>query len=153
MTHDVSATHGVPVTRDVPVTHGVPVRPAEHGSLAADWEPRGEADCRVRTIMDRVGDKWSVAVVTELTAGPRRFSELKRALPGINQRMLTSTLRVLERDGLVTRTVYPQVPPRVDYELTDLGRTLLDTVTSLLAWAERNADGIDEARRRYDARG
>ncbi|SQD98014.1 Transcriptional regulator, HxlR family [Parafrankia sp. Ea1.12] len=111
----------VAVTHNVPVAHNVPVQPAEHGSLAADWEPRGEADCRVRTIMDRVGDKWSVAVVTELTAGPRRFSELKRALPGINQRMLTSTLRVLERDGLVTRTVYPQVPPRVDYELTGLG--------------------------------
>nr|WP_308301201.1 helix-turn-helix domain-containing protein [Frankia sp. Mgl5] len=140
------------MTHNVPVTHNVPMQPAERGSLVAAWEPQDEADCRVRTIMDRVGDKWSVAVVTQLSAGPRRFSELKRALPGINQRMLTSTLRVLERDGLVTRTVHPQVPPRVDYELTDLGRTLLDTVASLLDWAVRNADGIDEARRRYDAR-
>ncbi|MCK9903115.1 helix-turn-helix transcriptional regulator [Frankia sp. Cpl3] len=102
--------------------------------------------------MDRVGDKWSLAVVSELSAGPRRFSEVRRAVPGINQRMLTSTLRTLERDGLVSRTVYAQIPPRVDYELTGLGRTLLATVSSLIAWAASNADDIDEARRRYDAR-
>lgn len=115
-------------------------------------QPVADADCRVRAVMDRVGDKWSVAVVNEISGGPRRFSEIKRCLPGINQRMLTSTLRVLERDGLVTRTVYPEVPPRVDYELTDMGRAMLDTVSSLLDWAQRNVDGIDEARRRYDAR-
>ncbi|OHV30990.1 HxlR family transcriptional regulator [Parafrankia colletiae] len=119
---------------------------------ARAWEPQGETDCRVRTIMDRVGDKWSLAVVSELSAGPRRFSEVRRAVPGINQRMLTSTLRTLERDGLVSRTVYAQIPPRVDYELTGLGRTLLATVSSLIAWAASNADDIDEARRRYDAR-
>lgn len=113
---------------------------------------RTDPSCQARIVMDRVGAKWSLGVINELRAGPRRFSEVRRALPGINQRMLTSTLRVLERDGLVTRTVYPQVPPRVDYELTGLGRTLLDTVSSLFDWAERNAEDIDEARRRYDAR-
>ncbi len=82
----------------------------------------------VRDVLSRVGDKWSVLVVTLLCGGPRRFNELRRTIEGISQRMLTLTLRGLERDGLVTRTVYPTVPPRVDYELTTMGRTLLEPV-------------------------
>mgnify|MGYP002621403448 FL=1 len=108
--------------------------------------------CGVREVLDRVGDKWSIAVVNQLGSGPRRFSELKRAIDGISQRMLTSTLRTLERDGLVHRTVYPEVPPRVEYELTELGRTLLDTTWELMNWALEHREEIDRARSRYDAR-
>src|SRR3974390_2698660 len=96
-------------------------------------------DCRaVSDVLARVGDKWSVLVVTLLGKGPRRFNELRRAIGGISQRMLTLTLRGLERDGLVTRTVYPTVPPRVDYGLTTLGRDLLVPVSALGEWAIRN---------------
>ena len=106
----------------------------------------------VREVLHRVGDKWSVLVVALLGDGPKRFSELRRAVEGISQRMLTLTLRGLERDGLITRTVYPSVPPRVDYALTRLGCTLLAPVTKLTAWAEDNRLQIQEARNRYDAR-
>jgi DNA-binding HxlR family transcriptional regulator len=108
--------------------------------------------CGVREVLDRVGDKWSLAVINELGHGSRRFTELKRAIEGISQRMLTVTLRGLERDGLITRTVHPVVPPRVDYELTSLGYTLLETVWALMNWAIKYRDDIDEARRRFDAR-
>ncbi|MCC5575848.1 helix-turn-helix transcriptional regulator [Microtetraspora sp. AC03309] len=113
---------------------------------------RDDATCRVREILDRVGDKWSLAVVAELGKEGRRFTELKRAVPGISQRMLTATLRGLERDGLVLRTVHPVVPPRVDYALTSLGRTLLTTVWALMDWALEHIDDIDRARNEYDAR-
>lgn len=113
---------------------------------------RDDATCRVREILDRVGDKWTVTVISELGGGPRRFTELKRGIPGISQRMLTATLRGLERDGLVTRTVHPVVPPRVDYQLTSLGRTLLDTAWTLMNWALQHVDDIGAARRKYDAR-
>jgi DNA-binding HxlR family transcriptional regulator len=102
--------------------------------------------------MDRVGDKWSIAVIHSLGKDTLRFTELKRDIDGISQRMLTATLRALERDGLVRRTVHPVVPPRVDYALTDLGLTLLGTVCTLMTWAVTNADEIDEARAAYDAR-
>jgi DNA-binding HxlR family transcriptional regulator len=105
-----------------------------------------------REILDRVGDKWSVYVVAVLGEGPRRFSELKRMIEGISQRMLTLTLRGLERDGLVTRTVYPTVPPSVEYALTALGRTLLGPVTALARWAEKNRGRIQQARERFDER-
>ena len=108
-------------------------------------------DCRTVTeILSRVGDKWSVQVVVQLGTGPKRFNELRRIVGGISQRMLTLTLRGLERDGLVTRTVYPTVPPRVDYQLTGLGCSLLNTVRGLGEWAIRNRDEILEARRRFD---
>jgi DNA-binding HxlR family transcriptional regulator len=108
-------------------------------------------DCRTVTeILSRVGDKWSVQVVVQLGEGPKRFNELRRSVDGISQRMLTLTLRGLERDGLVTRTVYPTIPPRVDYELTGLGCSLLKTVRGLGEWAIANRDGILEARRRFD---
>jgi DNA-binding HxlR family transcriptional regulator len=113
---------------------------------------RDDTVCRVREILDRVGDKWSLTVVAELGQGSRRFTELKRGIPGISQRMLTVTLRGLERDGLVNRTVYPVVPPRVDYELTDLGRTLLDRAWALMNWALVHMDDIDKARLDYDSR-
>lgn len=106
--------------------------------------------CPSREVLSRVGDKWSVFVIAMLKSGPKRFSELRREIEGISQRMLTLTLRGLERDGLVTRTVTPSIPPRVDYALTPLGRTLLDPVIRLAIWAERNRGRIQEARDRFD---
>jgi DNA-binding HxlR family transcriptional regulator len=109
-------------------------------------------DCRaISEVLSRVGDKWTVLVVTVLGDGRKRFSEVRRALGSISQRMLTLTLRGLERDGLVTRTVFPSVPPRVEYELTKLGRSLLEPVSGLGLWARRNRQAIDEARQRFDA--
>ena len=109
-------------------------------------------DCRaVSEVLSRVGDKWTILVVSELGNGPRRFNEIRRALGSISQRMLTLTLRGLERDGLVTRTVFPTVPPRVDYELTKLGRSLLEPVSGIGLWARQNRESIQEARRRFDA--
>jgi DNA-binding HxlR family transcriptional regulator len=110
-------------------------------------------DCRaVSAILARIGDKWSVLIVMLLGDGPKRFSEIKRMVGGISQRMLTLTLRGLERDGLVTRTVFPTVPPRVDYALTDLGRSLWPPVEALGLWARANQHDIEGARRRFDAR-
>jgi DNA-binding HxlR family transcriptional regulator len=108
-------------------------------------------DCRaISEVLSRVGDKWTVLVVVTLGEGPKRFNELRRALGSISQRMLTLTLRALERDGLVTRTVYPTIPPRVDYELTRLGRSLLEPVNALSSWARKNRMSIAEARERFD---
>lgn len=109
-------------------------------------------DCRaVSAVLDRVGDKWSVLVVTMLGDGPKRFNELRRAIASISQRMLTLTLRGLERDGLVTRTVFATVPPRVDYALTELGCSLLTPVNALGLWARQNQEKILHARARFDA--
>jgi DNA-binding HxlR family transcriptional regulator len=113
---------------------------------------RDDTTCRVRDVLDRVGSKWALTVIHELGPGKRRFTQIKNSVPGISQRMLTETLRGLERDGLVERTVHPVVPPRVDYELTPLGQTLLETVRSLLDWALDHIDDIDAAREAYDAR-
>jgi DNA-binding HxlR family transcriptional regulator len=107
-------------------------------------------DCPIREVLDRVGDKWSVLVVVLLGQRTHRFSELHRAIDGISQRMLTLTLRALVRDGLVARTVYASVPPRVDYELTDLGRTLLIPLAALQEWADAHRDDIRAARERHD---
>ena len=115
-------------------------------------DSNGPHPCRARAILDRVGDKWSMYVISQLSSRPKRFNELKRDIDGISQRMLSVTLRGLERDGLVTRTMYPVMPPRVDYALTDLGRTLLATVTQFLTWAHEHLDEIEVARARYDAR-
>jgi len=114
----------------------------------------GVADsCRpITDILTRVGDKWSVMVVMLLGNGTKRFNEMRRLIGGISQRMLTLTLRGLERDGLVTRTVFPTVPPRVDYALTDLGRSLLPPISALGAWAYGHRDAIDAARLAFDAR-
>jgi DNA-binding HxlR family transcriptional regulator len=109
------------------------------------------ADCRaVSDVLARVGDKWSVLVVTRLGDGPLRFNELRRSIGGISQRMLTLTLRGLERDGLITRTVFATIPPRVDYALTPLGHDLLNPVAALGAWAIRNQPKIARARERFD---
>ncbi len=109
------------------------------------------SDCRaVSGVLARVGDKWSVLIVSRLGAAPMRFNELKREIGGISQRMLTLTLRGLERDGLVTRTVFATIPPRVDYELTALGRSLLEPVTALSDWALKNTGKIDAARAKFD---
>jgi DNA-binding HxlR family transcriptional regulator len=115
--------------------------------------PQTHGDCRaVASILARVGDKWSVFVIMLLGNGPRRFNEIKRMVGGISQRMLTLTLRGLERDGLVTRTVFPTIPPRVDYELTDLGRGLWQPVETLGKWAMEHQAEIEKARARFDAR-
>lgn len=109
-------------------------------------------DCRaVSGILQRIGDKWSVLIIQRLGEGPRRFNEIKRIIGGISQRMLTLTLRNLERDGLVSRTVTPTVPPRVDYALTDLGRDLLIPVSALGQWAIEHTPCIQAARARFDA--
>src|SRR3954467_4554787 len=110
-------------------------------------------DCRaVSEVLSRVGDKWTILVVSELGNGPKRFNEIRRALGSISQRMLTLTLRGLERDGLVTRTVFPTIPPRVDYELTDLGRGLSKPVQALGKWAFDHRIEIESARTKFDGR-
>jgi DNA-binding HxlR family transcriptional regulator len=113
--------------------------------------PPHAACMALREALNRVGDKWSVQVIGSLGAGPRRFSELRRTIDGVSQRMLTLTLRGLERDGLVTRTVTPTTPPRVDYGLTPMGRTLLVPVMALAAWAEEHRVAMQQARGVFDA--
>jgi DNA-binding HxlR family transcriptional regulator len=108
------------------------------------------AGCRAREVLDRVGDKWSMYVIALLGQGTKRFSELRREIDAITPRMLTVTLRTLERDGLITRTVYPVIPPKVEYALTSMGETLLKTVTALVEWAATHLSEIDAARERYD---
>ena len=111
-------------------------------------------DCRaISEVLDRVGDKWSVLVVATLGEGPKRFNELRRAIESISQRMLTLTLRGLERDGLVTRTMFPTIPPRVDYALTELGCSLLTPVNALGDWARQNRLKIEQARAKFDTAG
>lgn len=111
------------------------------------------AECpKISQVLARVGEKWSVLIIIMLADGPRRFSDLKRAIGGISQRMLTLCLRGLERDGLVRRTVFPVVPPRVEYELTALGHSLRQPVTQLANWARDHLAALDAAREEYDAR-
>ena len=108
--------------------------------------------CRtISTLLSRIGDKWTVLVVQTLGQGSRRFNELRREIPSVSQRMLTLTLRNLERDGLVSRTVTPSIPPRVDYALTDLGCSLLKPVNALSQWALEHVDAIHAAHARFDA--
>jgi DNA-binding HxlR family transcriptional regulator len=126
-----------------------------HAELFSNIEKNGVASvansCRPMTdILSRVGDKWSVMIVMLLGPGPKRFNEIRRAINGISQRMLTLTLRGLERDGLVTRTVFPTIPPRVDYELTELGQSLRCPIDALGEWAFANRGKIDAARARFD---
>ena len=108
--------------------------------------------CPTRQVLTRIADKWTMLVITLLAEEEKlRFSELRRQIEGISQKMLTQTLRGLERDGLVTRTVYPTVPVTVEYRLTDLGRSLGETVSAIRGWAYANMDEIEGARERYDA--
>ena len=112
---------------------------------------RDTGDCRaISGVLARIGDKWSVLIVSRLGMRPMRFNELKREIGGISQRMLTLTLRGLERDGLITRTIFATIPPRVDYELTPLGRSLLEPVMGLSAWALKNIGRIEAARVKFD---
>ncbi len=109
------------------------------------------AGCPIRDVIERIGDKWSVLVVVSLQDGPVRFSGLLRGVDGISRRMLTRTLRLLERDGLVDREVFPTTPPSVEYSLTDLGRGLAGTLEAVSAWAIAHRDDVEAARRRFDA--
>jgi DNA-binding HxlR family transcriptional regulator len=122
------------------------------GTSMSPRHNRKETCPAVREVLHRVGDKWSVQIVALLGDGSMRFSELRRSIEGISQRMLTLTLRGLERDGLVTRTVFPEIPPRVDYELTRLGKTLLEPISALADWAAEYRTSIQEARERFDTR-
>jgi DNA-binding HxlR family transcriptional regulator len=111
-----------------------------------------DRNCPGRLILDHLADKWAVLIVVRLASGTMRFAELRRAVDGISQKMLTVTLRDLERDGLVTRKLYASVPPKVEYSLTSLGSSLVDMVNELCAWAEANSAEILKARERFDKR-
>ena len=113
------------------------------------WNPY-DRGCPSRKLLDRIGDRWTVLVVGTLGDGPRRFSEIQSAVDGISQKMLTQTLRGLERDGLVERTVFAQVPPRVDYELTATGTSLLQPLQALTDWATQHMTRVAEAQSGYD---
>jgi DNA-binding HxlR family transcriptional regulator len=132
------------------------VDPVCEPSDAAGSEPSGSVGepsaCRAREVLQRVGDKWSMYVIDLLGQGTMRFSELHRSVDGITARMLTVTLRGLERDGIVTRTIHPVIPPRVDYALTPMGRTLLDAIGALVSWADGHLPEISAAQTAYDAR-
>jgi DNA-binding HxlR family transcriptional regulator len=119
--------------------------------MSAVVSPHAPQDCPLREILDRFGDKWSVHTITLLSEGTMRFSELRRGMNGISQRMLTRTLRALERDGIVLRDVYPTVPPRVEYTLTGLGQSLFGAIRELDGWASEHHAELRAARLAYDA--
>ncbi|WP_394779129.1 winged helix-turn-helix transcriptional regulator [Undibacterium sp.] len=121
--------------------------------MSPTLDPASQGCVAARQVLDRVGDKWSIYIVMMLSGEPMRFNQLKRSIEGISQRMLTLTLRSLERDGLVTRTVFPTVPQSVEYRLTALGMTLLAPVRGLAEWAQANAADIENARFIFDAAG
>jgi len=137
----------------ISLDRGQAERPATVRDVPA-VEPPGHrpSPCRAREVLQRVGDKWSVYVIDLLGQRTMRFGELHRSIDAITSRMLTVTLRGLERDGIVARTVHPVIPPRVDYELTPMGRTLLDTIGQLVTWTDTHLPEIDAARAAYDAR-
>jgi DNA-binding HxlR family transcriptional regulator len=109
-------------------------------------------DCPTRQVLDRIGDKWTVLIIGLLEDGAKRFSELQRSIGGISQKMLTQTLRNLERDGLVNRTLYAEVPPRVEYTLTPSGKTLCEPIAAIVRWAEEHITEVSAAQTRYDTR-
>ncbi|GAB3979801.1 helix-turn-helix domain-containing protein [Plantactinospora veratri] len=125
-------------------------------SELGDGQPACPGDhvqaCTVREVLDRVGGKWSIGIIIEASRGPIRFTELERSVEGISRRMLTLTLRNLERDGLLVRTTYPTVPPRVEYVATEMARELYDSLLVLTGWAERHRQAIAAAREAYDRR-
>lgn len=110
------------------------------------------ADCPTRQVLDFIGDKWTTLIIVLLEDRPKRFSELQRSIQGISQKMLSQTLHNLERDGLVKRTVYPEVPPRVEYQLTPLGETLLGPISAILQWSYDHISEVNEAQVIYDTR-
>ena len=109
------------------------------------------SNCPSRQVLNRIGDKWTVLIVHLLKVGPKRFSELQRCIGGVSHKMLTQTLRSLERDGLVIRTIYPEIPPRVEYELSPLGQTLCTPIAAILRWAEDHIAEVSKAQSLYDA--
>lgn len=113
------------------------------------YDPAAEEPCPIRDVLDRIGDRWSLLVLQSLASGTLRFTEVKRRIGDISQRMLAQTLRRLEQDGLISRSVQPTTPPRVDYALTPLGRSLLEPIEALVDWAQTNHDAIRAARRAY----
>lgn len=118
-----------------------------------DYAAEGEANCRaLGQILERIGDKWTIMIVGVLSHGPMRFNALQRAIPGLSHKMLTTTLRGLERDGLVTRTAFATIPPRVDYELTEQGRSLHEPLLTLATWARAQQPYIEGARKTFDER-
>lgn len=108
-----------------------------------------DAPCPIRDVLDRIGDQWSVLVLLTLRPGTHRFNELMREIGDISKQMLSRTLKRLEQDGFITRTVYPEVPPRVEYSLTELGHSFLEPMQALVTWADENHRSVNEARRRY----
>ncbi|MFR9773233.1 winged helix-turn-helix transcriptional regulator [Nocardia sp. SC052] len=113
--------------------------------------PCGDDDCGIRDVLDRLGDRWTVLVIVELSRGVRRFRELERAIPGISQRMLTLTTKRLCRDGMVERIAYPTIPPQVEYRLTETGQSLAAAISALADWSREHKDHIADARRHWDA--
>ncbi|MGH8180836.1 MAG: winged helix-turn-helix transcriptional regulator [Steroidobacteraceae bacterium] len=128
------------------------MRPSKPGVTTAGRHLPSEACPKISRVLARIGEKWSVLIIIMLAERARRFSELKRAIGGVSQRMLTLSLRGLERDGLVKRTVFPVVPPRVEYELTPLGKSLHAPVSALGDWAHAHLAEIDAAREAFDRR-
>ena len=127
------------------------MKKAQEGTKVLPGNLHVPGECRaISEVLSRVGDKWTVLVISSLGEGPKRFGELRKALGSISKRMLTLTLRALERDGLVKRTVFPTVPPRVDYELNRLGHSLLKPVTGMAIWARKHRPNIEDARRKFD---
>jgi DNA-binding HxlR family transcriptional regulator len=127
---------------------------AQHEALRSMGRDHCDHDPELfRSVLDRIGDKWSLFLIGALEEGPMRFTQLLRATPGISRRMLTNTLRALERDGLVSRTVHAEVPPRVEYAVTELGRTLTEPVRALANWASDNQDAILAHRNTFDEPG
>lgn len=126
--------------------------PSESGEGEPAESAGGLSPCRARAVLQRVGDKWSMYVIDLLGQGTMRFSELHRSIDGITARMLTVTLRGLERDGIVTRTIHPVIPPRVEYDLTPMGLTLLDAIGQLVTWADSHLPEISAAQAAYDAK-
>lgn len=124
--------------------------PLLSSTVAFQPDPQGEGPCPIREVLDRVGDTWSILVIFNLQAGPMRFNALRRSIEGISQRMLTVTLRSLERDGLVTRHVRPTSPPEVEYSLTGLGHSLAIPIDVLGQWAVRHREQMRHARSRFD---
>jgi DNA-binding HxlR family transcriptional regulator len=140
---------GAACDSEAAIDAAMPIDAGGRSDAGARSEP---ITCRAREVLQRVGDKWSVLAIDLLGQGTMRFSELHRAIDGITARMLTVTLRGLERDGIVTRTIHPVIPPRVEYALTPMGRTLLDTIGQLVTWADSHLPEIEAARVAYDAR-
>jgi len=122
--------------------------------VEVDYAAEGEANCKaLGQILERIGDKWAIMIVGVLSKGPLRFNALQRAIPGLSHKMLTTTLRGLERDGLVMRTAFATIPPRVDYELTPQGHSLHEPLLSLASWARSQQGYIESARKAFDRRG